>query len=107
MTGRRTLLEGVKAEKAVDRTVEEQFVFAGKEKAAAAQQPSPDSVPENTKGQGPVGRVGLTIRLRSDYAAALKRASLQRRLNEVFPNTIQDIFEEALEPWLRTHGYLS
>jgi hypothetical protein len=54
-----------------------------------------------------VSRVGLTTRIRSDFAAALKRASLERQLNGVSPHTLQDILEEALQPWLRSNGYLS
>jgi len=38
---------------------------------------------------------------------ALKRASLERRLKAIEPNTLQDILEEAIEPWLKTNGYLS
>ena len=53
------------------------------------------------------GRVPFTTRLRTDLAQALKRASLERQLQGVLPNTVQDIFEEALEPWLRDKGYLS
>ncbi len=56
---------------------------------------------------GSVVRVPLTTRIRSDFALALKRASLQRQLSGVSPNTLQDILEEALEPWLRSNGYLS
>lgn len=47
-------------------------------------------------------RVGV----RADYAAALKRASLERQLSGVQPNTLQDILEEALGPWLRANGYV-
>ncbi len=56
--------------------------------------------------RGSAGRVPLTIRCRSDFAAVLKRASLQRQLDGVFPHTLQDIFEEAVEPWLKNNGYL-
>jgi hypothetical protein len=37
---------------------------------------------------------------------ALKRASFERQLQGVEPNSMQDIVEEALTPWLRKHGYL-
>ena len=53
------------------------------------------------------GRVPFTTRLRSDLAQALKRALLERQSEGVQPNTVQDIFEEAAEPWLRSQGYLS
>jgi len=37
----------------------------------------------------------LTTRIRSDYGAALKRASLERQLAGQVPNTLQDILEEC------------
>jgi hypothetical protein len=40
------------------------------------------------------------------FAAALKRASLERQLNSVEPNTLQDILEQAIEPWLKSNGYI-
>ena len=56
---------------------------------------------------GPTSTSGhFSTKVRSDYAAALKRASLERQLNGVYPNTLQDILEEALEPWLRSNGYV-
>jgi len=54
----------------------------------------------------PVSRTPLTTRIRTDFATALKRASLERQLSGTVPNTLQDILEEALEPWLRSNGYL-
>lgn len=53
-----------------------------------------------------VTRSPLTTRLRDDYGKALKRASLERQIAGVTPNTLQDILEEALGPWLRENGYL-
>jgi hypothetical protein len=44
--------------------------------------------------------------MRSDFATGLKRASLERQLGGIEPNTLQDILEEAVEPWLKAHGYL-
>ena len=54
-----------------------------------------------------ISRMPLTTRIRTDYATALKRASLERQLSGTVPNTLQDILEEALEPWLRSNGYLN
>jgi len=31
---------------------------------------------------------------------------LERQLNKVEPNTLQDILEEAIEPWLRNNKYI-
>jgi hypothetical protein len=45
--------------------------------------------------------------VRADFALALKRASLERQLKAISPNTLQDILEEAIEPWLKANGYLS
>ncbi|RUL89456.1 hypothetical protein TsocGM_01400 [Tautonia sociabilis] len=53
-----------------------------------------------------LSRVPLSTRIRSDFSAALKRASLERQLAGVEPNTLQDILEQAVEPWLRSNGYL-
>lgn len=96
MAPRRTLTEGVKA---VERTAEEAFVFGNKQ-------------PEATKAE--VRRIGrrierlpITSRIRSDLAIALKRASLERQLAGDYPYELQEILEEALEPWLKTHGYLT
>lgn len=52
-------------------------------------------------------RTLVSTRIRSDLAKALKRASLQRQMDDITPNTLQEILEEAIEPWLRSHGYLS
>ncbi len=117
MTKRRSLTDGLKPKKPDPKT-EAAFV-TGK----AAQNSVPDQ-PTTTETPVPVapskprkassevqatpvqGRSPLTTRLRSDLADALKRASLERQLSKVTPNTVQDILEEALEPWLRRNGYL-
>ncbi|WP_020472287.1 hypothetical protein [Zavarzinella formosa] len=101
---RKSLVEGLKTT-GPDPRLEKAFVFGeiAKTKPVSA-------TPESREGKGPVGnvvgRVPLTTRVKSDFATALKRASLERQLNGVFPNTLQDILEEALEPWLRGNGYL-
>ena len=53
-----------------------------------------------------MARAPITTRVRADYAAALKRASLERQLSGELPNTLQEILEEALGPWLKAHGYV-
>ena len=104
MVERRSLTEGLTAaaqRPAVDPRVERTFVQGATKgpetPAAAATPPHPTATP---------ARVPVSTRVRSDLAAALKRASLQRQLDRVEPNTLQDILEEALEPWLRSNGYL-
>lgn len=98
MRQRRSLVAGVKpAAPPLDPAVEHEFVF-GKKPADAVQIAQPSK---------PVTRTPFSSKIRADFAAALKRASLERQLKGVYPNTLQDIIEEALEPWLKTNGYLS
>jgi hypothetical protein len=54
-----------------------------------------------------VSRSPISTRIRADFAAALKRASLERQLAGAEPHTLQDILEEAIEPWLKANGYLA
>jgi hypothetical protein len=105
MGERRPLVAGLKSP---DPRAEKEFVYARKVADAPAET-VPDAAPEEAregKGRASAGRLPLTTRVPADYAAALKRASLERQLSGQTPNTLQDILEEALEPWLRTHGYV-
>jgi hypothetical protein len=105
MAGRRALVEGIKP----DPSLEQQFVRTGKVPRPEAGHPGAEqSAPREVKptGSNAASLVPLTSRVRADYGAALKRASLERQLSGTMPNTIQDILEEALEPWLRQNGYL-
>lgn len=106
MKERRPLVAGLTSANKVDRTIEEEFVFSQKPKAAPAT-PAPEAREGKGQAGNAVSRLPLTTRIRADFSAALKRASLQRQLDGTFPNTLQDILEEALEPWLRSNGYLS
>ncbi len=63
-------------------------------------------MPTAVKAAAKINRVPLTTRSRADLAQALKRASLERQLQEIEPNEVQEILESALEPWLRANGYL-
>jgi hypothetical protein len=107
---RRSLVAGINAPGTVDPAVEEHFVFAGKPKATKPVEPQPPAA-EAKEGKGQpanaASRMPLTTRIRTDFAIALKRASLERQLSGTVPNTLQDILEEALEPWLRLNGYLN
>lgn len=99
MTERRTLIEGLKkTPPPIDKGVEKEFVYAEKSSAAPVATP-PASVPT-------LNRSPISTRIREDFSKALKRASLERQLHGQEPNTVQDILEEALEPWLKQHGYL-
>jgi hypothetical protein len=105
MAQRRHLSAGLKPP---DPKAEKAFVFSGKAEdipppvVPGAAQPAP----REAKGQPSAGRLPLTTRIRTDYAQALKRASLERQLTGEMPNSLQDILEDALGPWLRTHGYV-
>ena len=108
MAERKSLVEGIKTTNAVDLSREKAFVYGESSKAKPAESSAAlEARPAKARTGGSVSRVPLTTRIRSDYAAALKRASLERQLNDVQPNTLQDILEEALEPWLQRNGYLT
>lgn len=94
MTERRTLTEGLKATPPpIDNGKEKQFVYGEREQTPA-------------NAAATVNRVPVSTRIRTDFAVALKRASLERQLKAMEPNTLQDILEEAIEPWLKSNGYL-
>lgn len=94
---RRSLVEGLKATPPVDPALEKQYVY---NKPAASKSPAVAS------NAGSVARVPISTRMRTDFAETLKRASLQRQLEKVEPNTLTEILEAAIEPWLKDHGYL-
>jgi hypothetical protein len=111
MAERRSLVQGLKPEIQVDRAVEERFVYAGTPRAGEdtppqTAAPTAEAAPPQPPAGKPLGRVPLTTRVRADLATALKRASLERQLSGLSPSTLQDILEQALEPWLRANGYL-
>jgi hypothetical protein len=101
MAERRSLTDGLKATPPVDSRIAKEFIH-GKtpvdEPASALRAPA--SPP-------PLNRVPISTRMRSDFASALKRASLERQLKGIEPYTLTDIFEQAIEPWLKSEGYLS
>lgn len=101
MTERRSLVEGFKATPSVDPNVEKAFVFGSKAAEPVATAPKPVAAAPTQ-----VTRVPLSSRVRTDLSAALKRASLERQLNNESPNSVQDILEAALEDWLKANSYL-
>jgi hypothetical protein len=107
MTSRRPLVEGLKTSgPPVDPKKENEFVYGEKNEE------KPDtSTRSATNEKQPVAiaptRVPLSTRMRGDFAEALKTASLERQLKKIRPNTLTDILEEAVEPWLRKNGYLT
>ena len=106
MADRRSLIEGLKpTAPAVNAGVEKDFVYGSTAKPASdavGQSSAPVASPTTTQ----VVRAPISTRIRADFAQALKRASLERQLSGTEPNTLQDILEEAIEPWLKSHSYL-
>lgn len=102
MGERRSLTEGLKATPPVDTAVARDFIHGGKSP------PAPVTAKE-IKPAAPQAssRAPISTRIRADFAAALKRASLERQLSGTEPNTLQDILEQAIEPWLRSNGYIT
>jgi hypothetical protein len=104
MADRRSLVEGIQSSvPPADPKIEKQFVFGTQAAPGHESQPLSAGQPG---GANQSARVPISTRMRADLATALKRASLERQLEGVGPNTLQDILEEAVEPWLRKHGYV-
>ena len=101
MTERRSLADGLHPTRpstpSVNSQLEREFVHGSKAGEKPTVTPSTPS---------PFSRVPISTRIRQEFAAALKRASLERQLNGVEPNTLQDILEQAIEPWLKSNGYI-
>lgn len=105
MNDRRSLLEGLKQTPTVDPKLEQDFVY--QTKGISGEGPLKSPIAQSPSAAPPTARAPLSTRIRADMASALKRASLERQLSGTAPHTLQDILEEAIEPWLKTHGYLS
>lgn len=105
MAERRSLIAGIKSPAApVDPSreqAEKDFVFGGEK--ARGTGTTPDATPTTPR----VVRSPFSTRLRTDLTVALKRASLERELQGLEPHTLIDILEQAIEPWLKSNGYLS
>ena len=124
MPKRRPLVAGLKNSTKTDPRKESEFVYGKKDRTPKTKQRSAPAEPEkapppippspelpqeaipDANAARPAGRASITTRLKADVAAALKRASLERQLAGLTPHTVQDILEEAVEPWLKRHGYL-
>lgn len=101
MAERRPLVEGLKSAPPATATAREQEFVYGKTAKTEDVQPTVAPITPTKFPSAP-----LSTRIRADYATALKRASLDRQLKAVEPNTLREILEHALEPWLRSNGYL-
>ncbi len=93
---RRSLVEGIAP--VIDRSREQEFLNEAKSTTGAKAMRAASAA---------AAGVPFSTRIHPDYAAALKRASLERKLNAIEPNSLRDIVEEALAPWLKANGYLS
>ena len=104
MAERRSLVEGMKnPPSSAERQREQEFVYAGEKKGEKPAEPAVMAPAPTTVNYA---RSPISTRIRSDFATALKRASLERQLNKIEPNTLQDILEDAIEPWLKSNGFL-
>lgn len=101
MAERRPLVEGLKTAPPANPTAREQAFVYGK--SALVEEAPPPAAPLTVTKRA---SAPLSTRIRADYATALKRASLDRQLKAVEPNTLREILEHALEPWLKSNGYL-
>ena len=99
MKDRRPLSEGV-SPPPIDPEIAKRFIHGEDVQASEPEKPATTPVPATT------ARVPISTRIRGDFAAALKRCSLERQLHGQEPNTLQDILEQAIEPWLKSHGYI-
>jgi hypothetical protein len=107
---RRPLTDGLKPvpEPEVDPEKAREFIYQDKAKPTIAE-PKPAAMRLAAPTVNPASQptlIPLTARIPIEKFQALKRASFDRQLQGVEPNTMQDIVEEALTPWLRKHGYL-
>jgi hypothetical protein len=104
MKDRRSLMQGLEETPPVDPELERQIVFQGKLSTPRTTSPAtPPPTPTVTLSRP---RAPVSTRLRADLAEALKRASLERQLQKLEPSAINEILEAALEPWLKSNGYL-
>ena len=104
MVERRSLIEGMKnTPPPIERLREKEFVYGHEKKVETPVEPTVAVVASAAVNHS---RSPISTRIRSDFAVALKRASLERQLSKIEPSTLQDILEEAIEPWLKSNGYL-
>jgi len=129
MAERRALIEGLATIENIDPDLAEEFINSGKPRKPAKtsarvpeaptqatdETPTPPPLPQSVVAAAQVsapspltgvGRVPVGARVRTELAAALKRASLERQLQGIQPNSVQEILEESLELWLLKHGHL-
>ena len=107
MRERRPLSEGLNSPAPpVDPETARKFIRGEKLPAEDGEGALPVAPKQAPSAKQNLSRVPISTRIRGDFAAALKRCSLERQLKEIEPNTLQDILEQAIEPWLKDNGYM-
>ena len=129
MAERRALIEGLSEIEDIDPNLAEDFINGQKPRKTVKQSPRRPKAAPQAIGETPaspplpasvivaaqvptsspltgVGRVPVGARVRTELAAALKRASLERQLQGIQPNSVQEILEDSIELWLHKHGLL-
>jgi cell pole-organizing protein PopZ len=108
MAERRALVDGIKTPAVpVDPIHEEAFVYGDKKASRPSDAASTDDSQKPAAARKKPARVQLSTKMRADLAEALKDVSLDRQKERAERSTLQDILEEAVEPWLRSNGYLT
>ncbi len=110
MSSRVSLAERYQQDKTeIDPQLESNFVKTGslpKSSEGEVQVPPAVSPINQTAAMTP-GLISVNVRIRPELAQALKTASLDRQMKGVQPSSRREIVEVALEPWLKSEGYLS
>jgi len=107
MKERRPLSEGINPPAPpVDPEIAKRFIHGEKLTIEEDEGTPPVASKQSSSATQNLGRVPISTRIRGDFAAALKRCSLERQLRGMEPNTLQDILEQAIEPWLKANGYM-
>lgn len=99
MAERRSIVEGMKVSDPKEETQR------ARELLRLSKAIAPDTTPQIQPAQQ-IARAPISSRMRTDFQAALKRASLENQLAGREPSSVQDILEQAVEPWLKNNGYL-
>ncbi len=99
MTDRRSIIDGLNSPPQPKTEAEKNFVYQGTREVKSPTVQLPSRLKTHA-------RTPLSTRIRSDLAANLKKASLERQLSGMEPQTVQEILEEALQTWLDGNGNL-
>jgi hypothetical protein len=129
MGERRALIEGLAETENINPDLAEEFINNGIPSPASITSPRTPKTKKQATEESPaspplpasviaaaqvsasspltgVSRTPMGARVRTTIAETVKRASLERQLQGIQPNSIQEILEDSLELWLLKHGYL-